>query len=285
MQETKSVIETIKDNYDQMFAAEKKVADFILKYPEKAVNSNVSELAHYSQVSEATVIRMCKHIGYEGYYQMRLFLSHDIGRKQANNLDVSPVKQSGKISEIKELFNLMAANIWGLAENLSKEKLMACADLINNCNVAHIVAVGNTSPLALDMGFRLGRSGVRATYNTIPEYFFNHINLADERDIVIAISISGTSKQVVQALELAKKKNLKTISITSSEYSPIIALSDYVLLSTAKNDIFEQYQYGKYSHLNEMAVIDALLYFVSSANVQSKDDIDAPEVMLSEYKL
>lgn len=282
MPETKSVIETLKENYNQMFAAEKKVADFIMKNPEKAVNSNVSELANYSQVSEATVIRMCKHMGYEGYYQMRIFLSHDIGRKQANGIDVSVGKQGGRIND---LFNIMASNISGLAENLDKDKLLACADLINNCNVAHIVAVGNTSPLALDMGFRLGRSGVKTTYNTIPEYFFNHINLADERDIVIAISISGTSKQVIQALELAKKKNLKTISITGSEFSPIYALSDYVLLSAAKYHIFNEYQYGKYSHLNEMAVIDALLYFVSNANVLSKEDIDAPEVMLSEYKL
>lgn len=280
MPEKKSVIETIRENYDQMFAAEKKVADFILENPEKAVNANVSELANYSQVSDATIIRMCKHIGYQGYYQMRIFLSHDIGRKQANSNDAPVDEKTGKI---KELINRMASNLTGLSEHLNMETLLACSDIINNCNTAHVVAVGNTSPLSMDLGFRLERSGIRATYNTISEYFLNHINLAAEGDIVIAISQSGTSKHVVQALELAKKKNLKIIAITSSEYSPVSRLADYILLSVANKPLFEEF--GKYSHLNEMAVIDALLYFVSNVNMRSDADIDAPEVMLAEYKL
>lgn len=280
MLEMKTVIETIRENYEQMFAAEKKVADFILENPEKAVNANVSELANYSQVSDATIIRMCKHIGYQGYYQMRIMLSHDIGRKQANLLDVPADEKSGKI---KELFNKMASNILGLADNLNMDSLLICADLINNCNTVHVLAVGNTSPIAMDLGFRLGRSGIRATYNTISEYFFNHINLAVEGDIVVAISQSGSSKHVIQALELAKEKNLKIISITSSEFSPICNLSDYVLLSQAGDPLFEEF--GKYSHLNEMAVINALLYFVSNVTMLSNADIDTPEVMLAEYKL
>ena len=58
-----NVFETIRERYDSIFEAEKKVADYILEYPEKAVDYNVSELADVSGVSDATVIRMCKHIG------------------------------------------------------------------------------------------------------------------------------------------------------------------------------------------------------------------------------
>jgi RpiR family transcriptional regulator, carbohydrate utilization regulator len=280
MSEKKSVFETIKENYEQMFAAEKKVADFILQNPEKAVNANVSELANYSQVSDATIIRMCKHIGYQGYYQMRIYLSHDLGRKQADTGDMIMEETSGTL---KELFSRIASNIFGISDYINIENLQACADLINSCNTVHLVAVGNTSPLIMDMGFRLGRLGIRATYNTISEYFFNHINLAKEGDIVIVVSHSGTSKQVVQAMELAKEKKLKIIAITGSEYSPVSNLADHLLLSKENKPLFEDY--GKNSHLNEMAVIDALLYYVSNGNMQLDTDIDAPEVMLAEYKL
>ena len=64
--EQKNVLITITEKYDEIFKAEKKVADFILKNPEVAVNANVSELANYSGVSDATVIRLCKHLGYSG---------------------------------------------------------------------------------------------------------------------------------------------------------------------------------------------------------------------------
>ena len=59
MEEERDVFETIHKKYGEIFAAERKVADFILKNPETAVDYNVSELAEASGVSDATVIRMC----------------------------------------------------------------------------------------------------------------------------------------------------------------------------------------------------------------------------------
>ena len=66
----KNVLLRITEMYDKISGG-KKVADFILKNPELAVNANVSELANYSGVSDATVIRLCKHLGYQGLYQMK----------------------------------------------------------------------------------------------------------------------------------------------------------------------------------------------------------------------
>ena len=58
----KSVLEIIKENYDKIFSAEKKVVEVILKRPQDVVNMNVAELAKASGVSDATVVRMCHHI-------------------------------------------------------------------------------------------------------------------------------------------------------------------------------------------------------------------------------
>ena len=71
----REVLEVIKEQYDYIFSAERKVADFVLQNPQKAVDSNVSELAKQSGVSDATVVRMCHHIGYTGYYQFRISLA------------------------------------------------------------------------------------------------------------------------------------------------------------------------------------------------------------------
>ena len=74
----REVLDVIKEQYDLIFSAEKKVADFVLQNPQKAVECNVSELAKHSGVSDATIVRMCHHIGYTGYYQFRITL--EIGR-------------------------------------------------------------------------------------------------------------------------------------------------------------------------------------------------------------
>ena len=71
-------LDTIRSCYSEMFQAEKKVADYILKHPEEVVELNIAELAKRSETSDATVIRMCRHVGYSGFYQMKISLASEL---------------------------------------------------------------------------------------------------------------------------------------------------------------------------------------------------------------
>ncbi len=274
----KEVLEVIRENHEKFFSAEKKVADFVLQNPQMAVDSNVSQLAKHSGVSDATVVRMCHHIGYKGYYQFRITLARDLGKIQYGS--VSAVKSKDSVEKV---FQEYAEAMLDIGRTIDSEVMWNCVNLLKTCKQAHIMAVGNTSPLAQYMGFRLGRLGVRCTYNIAPEYFLNHVNLAEEGDILIAISQSGNSKQVVQGLELGKEKGLKSIAITAFAQSPVSDLADHVLLSSGKEETFGYYK--GYAHLNETAVIDALLNFVTNEELIKTKHADKPEMILSEYKI
>lgn len=269
----KPVLEVIQDNYDEIFSAEKKVADYVLENPQEAVNATVSELAKASGVSDATVVRMCHHLGYKGYYQFRLMLAKDVGR---NN------EQDNGSNAVVRIFQDYANIMTAIGDNIDEEVMQGCVNLIKTCKQAHIMAVGNTTPLALYMGFRLGRLGVKCTCAISPEYFLNYVNLADEDDIIIAISHSGSSKQIIQGMELGKEKKLKMMAITGSRQSPVFQLADYTLISNGKNESFDFYK--NYAHLNETALIDALLELVMNWEKIQEMDADKPEVILSEYK-
>mgnify|MGYP001195370079 FL=1 len=276
-QERKSVLANIRAHYSKMFAAEKRVAKFILNHPEEAIMMNVSELARRSDVSDATVIRMCKRIGYTGYSQMRVILANDLGKIQTNE-----VKNDGKRpGNIPELFQRFSASLVDVQRNLDEQTLFSCVELLQNADFVHIAAAGNTTPMANDLGFRLERFGVRATYSMVTDYMLNHLSLATERDVLIAISHSGTSRQVVQACELARQRGLKVIAITGSEYSPVSSMADYLLLSKVTHPVFSDYDPD--SHLGVILVMDTLLYFLAnSEKLKRSDDI---ELILSEYKL
>lgn len=274
----KPVLDVIRDNYDKIFSAEKKVAELILQNPQEAVNSNVAELAKRSGVSEATVVRMCHHLGYKGYYQFRLMLAKDIGRDaQQENEELESAPNS-----ITKIFQEYANTLTAIGENINENDIKECVNMIKTCKQAHILAVGNTTPLSLYMGFRLGRLGVKCTYDIAPEYFLNHVNLADKEDIIIAISQSGSSRQVIQGMELGKEKGLKMIAITGYKQSPISELADYVLISNNKKESFNYYK--NYAHLNETAMIDALLELLTNWKKIEETGADKPEVILSEYK-
>lgn len=278
--EEKTVVEMIREKYDQIFMAEKKVADFVLENPERTVNANVSELANLSGVSDATVIRFCKRIGFQGHYQFRITLSRDLGRIMEG---YSRQQDQGEDQTVAGTFQDYARKISAIGKHISDETMKQCVELIKSSNYVHVVAAGNTTHLTRYMGFRLGRLGIRCTYNELPEYFLNHINLAEPGDVVFAISESGSSKQVIQALELARDKGLKTIAVTGYEYSPMTKLADCLLLSVFEEQSFDYYK--TYSHLKEMAVLDAVLAFLSREDGISQTVANKAEMILSETKL
>ncbi|MCF2683256.1 MurR/RpiR family transcriptional regulator [Faecalicatena contorta] len=274
----KEVLEVVKERYDDIFSAEKKVADFVLSNPQKVVDSNVSELAKQSGVSDATVVRMCHHIGYSGYYQFRITLARDLGKKQYGDMVIPKSKDA-----VEKVFQGYAENMLAIGKQIDTENMWNCVNLIKTCKTVHVIAIGNTNVLAQYMGFRLGRLGIRCTYGLAAEYFMNHVNLASKEDILIAISKSGTSKPVILGMELGKEKGLKMIAITSHVQSPVSKLADYVLLSSGKADPFNYYK--EYAHLNVMAVIDALLNFITNEELIKTKQADKPEMILSGYKL
>lgn len=273
----KSVLEVIKENYSKIYTAERKVASYVLAHPTEVVDINVAQLARNSGVSDATVIRMCHHLGYKGYYQFRLSLAKDVGRNTTEDESVQTQPNA-----IQLIFKDYAKKIMDVGENMDENALHASIELIKKAGEVFIIGVGNTMPLVLYMGFRLGRLGIRCVYDVGPEYFLNHINLATKQDIVIAISHSGSSNQVIQGIKLAKKKGMKVIAITSSEQSPVYQLSDYSLLSAGCGESFNCYK--SYAHLREMAVIDALLEMLTNWETIQRRGADIPEMILAEYK-
>ena len=274
----KEALQVISSEYNKIFSAEKKVADFILTNPHRAVELNVSELAKASGVSDATVVRMCHHIGYTGYHQFRIALSKDLGKMQ-QRAELSR-ENKGAVSQV---FNKYAEMMVAVGKRINEETVWNCVDLFKKADMIHIIAVGNATNISRYMGFRLERLGFRSVYDDMPEYFINHLNLAGKNDVVVAISKSGTSKQIIRGLELAKDKDLKTIAITASTQSPISLLADYLLISSGEQEPFGIRK--GYVYINEMAVVEALLSFIINEDEFRAEEADKPELILSDNKI
>ncbi len=277
----RDVEEVIREKYDEIFPAERKAADFVLGHSEKAVTYNVSELAKASEVSDATIIRLCQHLGYSGYYQFRLALSRDVGKKKQQ---VDAVQSSG--SRLEALFERYASSVSDVGRSLDMEVLMECVREIKNAGFIHLVSVGNTTSIAQYLAFRLERLGVRTTCGGMPETFMNHINLARAGDTILAITKSGASKKVLAALQMAKAKRLRTIVITAHIPSPAAELGDYVLECNSNDEsrIYSEHKKG-YSYLNEFITVETLIDILASEVGMLEQSSGQLEWLLAESKL
>ncbi|HAX51695.1 RpiR family transcriptional regulator [Muricomes intestini] len=274
----KSVIDNIQKSQSIFSPTERKVAEYVLRYPNQVTEYTVKELSIASGVSEATVVRMCQHAGYTGYWPFRTMLARDMGMmERTRNIE------QDKENIADDIFQKYSSIIQNISNNLDTTTLSESARLIDNCNEIHVIAAGDTGTLARHMGFCLGRIGIRATYSGLADYYLNTINLADKNDVVCAISKSGVTKAVIQGAELAREKGLKVIAITEYNNSRLAELADYVLLSKGDSLRFDYYK--NYNHLSETVVIEALLELVKNVDKIVEKKADQLEFMLSEAKL
>lgn len=248
-----SVTERILEHRDNLSPTEQRIADYILKHTYEVLDFTVKDLAAASEVGEATVIRMCQHIGFTGYWPLRVSLTAELAKYQVDK-DRNAVSGSNQVINILDEYSQMLEN---LKQNINCEQIQAVVNLLNSCSTVHLIATGNTTPLIEHMAFRLGRLGVRSTFSGQDSYFMNQINLASEDDIVLAVSQSGSSKSVIDGATLARSKKLKVIVITAYNNSPLAALADRVVI--CKGDYSRFDFYVKYNHLAEMTTIELIL--------------------------
>ena len=180
----------IKSHEAEFSVAEKKVAGFIISDPSRAVDTNISETSEQSGVSEATVVRFCKRLGYSGFYQMKLQLSHDIGKLQSNNVFHQPVSSS-----MQEGLMQLSDRILGIGQRLNPETVDLCATAINNCSVVHVIGCGQSRILASDVVFRLSGYGIRVTGGNDVRIDIANLLLSHREDLCILISKSGETKK------------------------------------------------------------------------------------------
>ncbi|HEY9575364.1 MAG TPA: MurR/RpiR family transcriptional regulator [Lachnospiraceae bacterium] len=269
----KSVLEIIQEKYNDVFAAERKVADFILKEPNSVIHSTVAEVAKLSGVSNATVVRLCHHLGFKGYYQFRMLLAKDLGRFQENNL--MPTGVDGILTKyVKQIYEI--------SKNLDEKMIFEVVDIIKKCSELHIIAAGNTIPMALYMSFRLGRVGIKSTAGIASEYYMNSINLSSKEGVVLAISMSGETKQVIQGIQLAKEKGMETIAITGTWESSLGRETKWVLSTDEQEGDDDTYRY--YSRLKEIVMIDLLLELITSGDKIRETDAERPEEYFATFR-
>ncbi len=272
------VLANIKLQIEGMYLAERKVAEYILEEPQNTIRLNVTELAEASGVSDATVIRMCKKLGYTGFYQMKICLAEELGRNQMTGYQDSTTNPTSG----KAVIQCLTRDLLRIADLLDEEKLERCVDMICSSRRIFISAVGNTIPVAMDFAFRLCRLGINASCETIVEYGLASMVHGNENDLLIAVSHSGSSKHVVQAVEVANQKSMQTMAITGSSSSPVARRVQFTMLTTVENPLFGEY--GASSHIYEQAVLDAILYFVS-VREKAEPNRQHIEAMLAEYKI
>ncbi len=257
----KSVINKIKDKYFELRPSEAKVAEYILKNSKEVAKMSIGTLASETEVSQPTIVRFVKAIGYSSYREFKDDIISNISRNLeeycTNSLYGFNLKKEDRIKEVpKKAIN---TNINILKETLNSINIDSFEEaikmIIGSKKIA-IFGVENSVTVVNDLANKLMYLGLDVRCNN--DVYMQNLCAASltKDDLAIGISYSGTSKDTVDAMKKAKENGAKTLIITNFEKSIISKYADKIIHTSSSNSNI--YGSAIFSRTNQIVIVDML---------------------------
>lgn len=235
--------------------AERKVAECALAEPKWFVHAAVAEIAERATVSQPTVIRFCRSLGYKGLPEFKLALSASIGHDGMPYVHEELNADDDMGSVMEKVLGNTAASILGSRRLLNEADLESAVAMLTHARRIEFYGVGNSGIVAQDAQHKFFRFGMSTVAYVDPHIQLMAAAVLTEEDVLVVISNSGSSIEILDAVSLAKESGASVIAITRGD-SPLAHLADCVL-NVSPNENSDHYT-PMISRLLQLTVIDIL---------------------------
>ena len=208
--------------------SEAKVADLVLADPARILESSLAELATLAGVSQPTVMRFCVAIGYSGYqeFKLRLAQSLALGRSATHSV-ISDRDGLGAVTD--KIFEYTLTSLDWARQHLDRVALERAVDLLAGAGSIAFFGFGASSLVAMDAQQKFPLFDVPSRAEADAHQQIMAASMMREGDVLVVISNTGRTRQIVEAAEIAKSAGAVLIGIVGAE-GPISALCDVSLL-------------------------------------------------------
>ena len=209
------------------------VADYLVQHAAEAQYLSISSLARECKVAEATVFRFCRALGFEGYHEMRIALAQaNATGALVNQRAPEPDADTATLCEHAGALFMTAIN--GTQNALSPEAVDKAVALLHSARQVFCLGQGGSMLVANDICARF--AGITNKFRKAGESQMKVMaaSLMTEEDVVLFVSYSGATRDMIETLRTAKAAGAKIILITHYEDSPGAKLADIVLLCGAQ---------------------------------------------------
>lgn len=255
----------IKERSDEFTPADKKIAAYLSLHPEEITKMNTKQLAILTETSQAAIIRFVKKIGYRGYTELKV----DIAKSLETNDPRIGEEVISKNDRIEDIISKSKANVISSIEKtyalINEKDLEEAIDKLCRANSVYLAGIGSSGLICEDFLYKLQRSGKRAFYERDAHTNLSLLTNIREDDLLICISYTGLTKEIIYAGDYAKKRGADLISISKISRGRLQSLSD-ILISIPEME--KKIRYGAISsRFSSQIITDILFYGYISKNM------------------
>lgn len=225
----------IKAIKHSLSSSETKLATFTLDSPNAVRDLSSQELANVVGVSQSSVVKFAQKLGYKGYPAFKLAVIDALSKEAPNTQLHGKITLNDGFEQMAD--KLLASKISVLNETRNLNDMVEferAVELLKNAKRILICGVGGSALVSKDFSYKLQKLGMVALAE--PD---GHVQLAiaatfSEADVVVAISESGTTREIVNVVDEARENHSKIISITKYGQTAVSEHADVKLYSVAE---------------------------------------------------
>ena len=210
--------------YPTLSKSEKKIADYIKVVGNEIIYKTLQEVSQEVNVGEATVLRFCRKIGFDGFQNLKL--------------EVAKQNTFSKTQHYEDYTTQIAKNMCDTINEtkaaVDRTRVDKAVEMIRNAKNIFFFGSGSSGSIAKETQEKFIRYGKLCNYVEDSHFQLMHAAISQPGDVAIAFSLSGNTTDVLDTLKEAKKNGAKIIVITNYMLSLAASLADCVLISAGK---------------------------------------------------
>lgn len=222
MSENENLLLRLRQGVSGYSPTQQKLGEFVLSDPAKVLYFTITELARESETSEASVTRLCRTLGCKGYTEFKMALALDVQRDQV------PVAQGDRVDEVVEESVLALRDT---ARLLDRDMLLQAAQALHQARSVSIYGVAASAILGDYLHYKLLRLGKPAQLLSDMHRASMSATTLGKEDLVVAISSSGSTRDLLHVVKLARKRGARVLALSNTPRSPLASISDMQLVA------------------------------------------------------
>ena len=210
--------------YNQFTRAERKVADYCLSHREEVLFLSITDLAEACGVGEASVFRFCRTLELSGYQEFKMQLSLS---RQGEGAQLPGADDAGLA---RRMLSAHQKAIADTCQMLDPAMLKRMLDLIQEAKRVYFFGISDSLLVAMAARNKFLRITGKVLCVEDSHMMAVTATMLSEKDLVIMVSYSGATRDVIQIARLAKQAKAKVGALTYYRKSPLTDYADAVLL-------------------------------------------------------
>ena len=234
------ILEELSNPTFKVTKSDKILIEYIKNTLNTVVYKPISEIAKESGIGEATVTRFTKKLGYSGFQEFKINLTKELTLQEEKVIINPNISCNEEVTETAmKLFQATSEVLHQTLEKINPHMIVQCVQMLTKARKIYIIGIGYSGIVATDFNYKLMRIGANSFPIIDSHTMLMLASIMHQDDIILAISHSGNTDEVIETVHLAKQQGAKIIALTENYNSPLLQVADVFLTYQSNETTFE----------------------------------------------